>query len=355
MKTITFLLPGPGNMPSGGYKVVYEYANRLADDGYKVNIIYPMRTSDNKLGVIDHLRFFKRYLQQVKIGFSCRKWFNLDSRVKEHLIYKLNQASVPHSDYYVATAIATAYCLKKFKTDINCKLYLIQGFESWGGVTDEYVYNSYKFGFKNIVISEWLANKVKLSGAKYTLIKNGFDFDYFKLHRRIEDRERYHISMLYHWDKNKGCAYGLKALKIVKKKFTQLTATLFGTPDKPDNLPEWIDYVKTPNKALHNKIYNDAAIYLAPSLQEGWGLTVGEAMICGCAIVCTNTLGFKEMIVDEENGLIAPIKDSMALAERLERLLTDNNLRISLAHKGNVSIQQFKWDESYKKFKILLD
>ena len=41
MKIITFLLPAPLKTPAGGYKVVYEYANRLVDSGFKVNIVYP--------------------------------------------------------------------------------------------------------------------------------------------------------------------------------------------------------------------------------------------------------------------------------------------------------------------------
>ena len=41
MKNITFLLPSHGRRPTGGYKVVYEYANRLSANGYTVNIVYP--------------------------------------------------------------------------------------------------------------------------------------------------------------------------------------------------------------------------------------------------------------------------------------------------------------------------
>ena len=37
---ITFILPRTGEEPIGGFKVVYEYANRLAKDGYHINIVY---------------------------------------------------------------------------------------------------------------------------------------------------------------------------------------------------------------------------------------------------------------------------------------------------------------------------
>lgn len=210
-------------------------------------------------------------------------------------------------------------------------------------------------GFKNIVISSWLGNRVKKSGADYTLIKNGFDFNYFKLTNPIETRNPFHISMLYHWSSRKGCDFGLAALKKLKIKYPQLSATFFGTPNPPEDLPEWIEYCQKPDKDTHNRIYNESAIYLAPSLQEGWGLTVGEAMICGCAIVCTDTLGFKEMVVDGENGLIAPIGNAEALADKMESLLKDDCLRQEIAKRGNASIQQFTWDDSYNKLKKLFE
>ena len=41
MQHIAFLLPADASTPYGGYKVVFEYANRLTADGHKVTIVYP--------------------------------------------------------------------------------------------------------------------------------------------------------------------------------------------------------------------------------------------------------------------------------------------------------------------------
>lgn len=45
---------------------------------------------------------------------------------------------------------------------------------------------------------------------------------------------------------------------------------------------------KNPTPEQHLKINNESAIYLGCSKLEGWGLTVGEAMMCGQAVVCTD-------------------------------------------------------------------
>jgi glycosyltransferase involved in cell wall biosynthesis len=231
---------------------------------------------------------------------------------------------------------------------------LIQDFENWG-VTEENVYDTYNYGFKNIVISKWLADRVHRCGAECTIIPNGFDFSYFTLRTPIENRNRYSISMLYHLNERKGCADGMDAVCFVKKKYPQLVVTFFGVPERPKDLPEWIEYYQQPDKDTHNRIYNESSIYLAPSRQEGWGLTVGEAMICGAAVVCTDTQGFKEMVVDGVNGLISPVSDSKKLADNIIKLLEDDRLRQELALAGNKSIQKFSWTRSYALLRNMIE
>ncbi len=145
-----------------------------------------------------------------------------------------------HMQMYIATAVDTSYCLSDYKLKNSKRLYLIQGFENWG-VSDDYVYASYKLGLTNIVISDWLAKKVGLTGEKCHIIKNGFDFDYFKLTNDIKNRNTHRIAMLYHNFKNKGCEYGIKAILRLKQKYPDLQVVLFGTPERPQSLPQWIE------------------------------------------------------------------------------------------------------------------
>ncbi len=160
--------------------------------------------------------------------------------------------------------------------------------------------------------------------------------------------------MLYHYQERKGCVYGLKALKIVKERYPQLKAVFFGTPKRPSDLPDWISYYQCPDKETHNRIYNNSAIYLAPSLQEGWGLTVGEAMICGAVPVCTDTLGFHEMVTDGENGFIVPVKDVEKMAKRIILLIENDSLRFKLAHESVKTMSRFSWKESFIKLEMQL-
>ena len=88
---------------------------------------------------------------------------------------------------------------------------------------------------------------------------------------------------------------------------------------------------------------------------EGWGLTVGEAMRRGQAVVCTDNKGYLEMAKDGYNALVAPVGDALALANNIVRLMTDDDLRCQIAANGLAYIRQFDIEESYRKLKHILE
>lgn len=357
---ITFLFCGASPRPAGGYKVVYEYANRLAADNHQVDVVYAahcFRFGQNLwmrlwTFLIACVRLIYRKLRK---GYSCRSWFQLDERVKEHFVFSLKEAFVPKADIYVATAIKTSFYLSDYKRiSPSSKFYLIQGFEDWDDVSKEDVIRSYHLPLQKIVIAQWLKAVVNACGEECEVVPNGFDFDYFQLKKPINQRDRFTVCMLYHFQKLKGCAEGIKTLNLVKKKHPELQVNIFGATPRPADLPEWFHYYQQPNREEHNQVYNEASVFLACSHSEGWGLTLGEAMICGCAVVCTDASGYLEMATDGETALISPVKDAEAMAANLLRLMEDDSLRQKIAENGNQSIKRFTWEKAYEKLSNLL-
>ena len=90
-KRIVFLFPHPTAGPTGGYKVVYEYANRLVTDGYDIHIVYSGSIYWNRKSLFHKMTCCIRYIQKQLQGYSCRNWFNLDERIHEHFTFSLNQ------------------------------------------------------------------------------------------------------------------------------------------------------------------------------------------------------------------------------------------------------------------------
>ncbi len=351
MHSIVFLFPGPGNEACGGLKVVCEYATRLAEDGFSVHIVYAGSLFWMRKSLYFKLTGIFRYLQHWLKGFSCRKWFRLNPRVKEHYAFSLSFCHVPKADRYIATNPQTAMYLKDYPVVNERKFYLIQGYENWGDVTDEILRQTYHYPLQKIVISSWLGKIMDEEHEKCVMIHNGFDFNSFRMTLPIARKDRMRIAMLYHAMERKGCRYGFEALEAVKKQYPQLRVNIFGVPPRPASMPDWYDYHQSPDRETLNRIYNESAVYLGCSSVEGWGLTVGEAMICGCAVVCTDNPGYSEMALDMDTALVSPVMDSAKLAHNILRFLQDDGLRQRIAEAGQNSIRRFTWDDAYSKFK----
>lgn len=347
-RSVSILFGGIRPVVNGGTKVVLEYANRLVERGWDVRLVFAMNGYDGK-NIFKRIYCLLSLLKSlVMYGRSVRNWFNLDSRVKELFVSKLDYKKVPSSDVYIATYVSTAPLLNKYPIEAKRKFYLIQDYEIWEkGWSEDKTRQTYHYDMTKFVISGWLKDLLKGEGVESIKIPNGFNFDYFKKTIPIEQKDKYCITVLYNKNPHKGVEFSLAAVRSVKINYPQLKVKLFGTyKSRPEELDDWMEYYSNPNQELHNKLYNESSIYVAASTYEGWGLTIGEAMICGCAIACTDTEGFKEMVVDGKTGLLSPVRDVEALSQNIMTLIEDDELRISIASAGNESIAKFTWDNS---------
>ena len=82
-------------------------------------------------------------------------------------------------------------------------------------------------------------------------------------------------------------------------------------------------------------VYNRASIVVLNSHQEGFGLALSEAMLCGTAVVGVRSGGITDIIEHEQTGLLAEPDDPPALASAIVRILHDSSLRTKLAAAGH--------------------
>ncbi len=80
--------------------------------------------------------------------------------------------------------------------------------------------------------------------------------------------------------------------------------------------------------------YAACAVFVLPSIREGMGLVLAEALLCGAPVVATNSGGVTDIVRDGETGLLVPERDATALAVALERVLKDRGLAARLAENG---------------------
>lgn len=88
-------------------------------------------------------------------------------------------------------------------------------------------------------------------------------------------------------------------------------------------------------------LMSGAALFAFPSLYEGFGLPILEAMACGVPVVCSNTGSLPEVAGDA--ALMVPPTDTEALAAAMNRILADDGLRAELARRGVERARLFTW------------
>jgi glycosyltransferase involved in cell wall biosynthesis len=99
-----------------------------------------------------------------------------------------------------------------------------------------------------------------------------------------------------------------------------------------------------------------ADVLVLPSLAEGFGLVLIEAMAAGVPVVATDVPGIRDVVSDGVNGLLVPPKSPQALAGAIGRVLSDRALRQMLVGNGSRIVRErFTWQQVLPMYRSLLE
>lgn len=94
-------------------------------------------------------------------------------------------------------------------------------------------------------------------------------------------------------------------------------------------------------------------VLVLPSFREGTPRVITEAMASGLPVVATDIAGIPEQVEDGENGYLIPTGNSGALADRLERLLADANLREQMGARGLERTDRFSIATMMRRINVI--
>jgi glycosyltransferase involved in cell wall biosynthesis len=344
---LAFVLPGFSDVPSGGYRVAFEYANRLSARGHEVTLLCP---------AVRRIRQPERAVAAGLIApwWSARQrghlqsrpsWFALRPQVLLHRPVRLRARQLTCFDAVLATQWDTAEDLARLLPAGVAGLQLIQSYETWHGPVER-VDAVWRSGLTVLVIARWLAELgQQLTDAPMHLVPNAVDTEVFT--PQPVARDPHLVAMLWHADRVKGSDVGARALLAAREQLADLQAEVFGTGPRPEGLPLWCSYVQRPTTVQLVGLLSRASVFLAPSRLEGWALPPAEAMACGCAVVATDIGGHRDYCRDGETALLANPEDAAGLAAALVGLLRDPALSRTLAAAGQQLIRgSFGWEDS---------
>lgn len=119
---------------------------------------------------------------------------------------------------------------------------------------------------------------------------------------------------------------------------------------KIGNRVVWLGYV--PDDLLPN-LYSEAMAFIFPSLYEGFGLPIIEAMACGCPTLSSNHCSLPEIGGDAAH-FFSPTEIS-EIAESIRKVCEDSEFRHTLGKRGPDHAKKFNWDSSFKSHMDLFE
>lgn len=165
------------------------------------------------------------------------------------------------------------------------------------------------------------------------------------------ERSGFKIFNLGQYGPDKGHKYLLEAWKLFNENSAELyIAGANITPQKPCANTNIIGYITEEQK---KQMYAETAVYVQPSVTEGWGLEVGEAMSYGVPVIVTEGVGAKDMVEEGKDGFIVPIRNPKKIAEHLKYLYDNPSEAKRMGRNARAKAEQYSWARIEKLYEKL--
>ena len=193
-------------------------------------------------------------------------------------------------------------------------------------------------------VKEHLISDFKLDEKNISVINNGIDVQNFgdfsarkKLREDLGIGDVFLIGIIARLSDVKGHIYLIQAMQRVLQSFPSAKLLIVGQGRMENILIKQVNDLGIKDNVLFLAQSSDTKnmlaamdVFVMPSLQEGLGLALMEAMAQGLAVVGSAVGGIKTLIKDKVNGLLVEPADPVALAEAIAQLLSDASLRDNL-------------------------
>jgi glycosyltransferase involved in cell wall biosynthesis len=195
------------------------------------------------------------------------------------------------------------------------------------------------------------------NGVSEDFVPRGDDQAMAELRRRIGLKAERYVLFIGGADPRKNHQIFLEAAEMVRKKLGPRMLVLVGSPVHPfGNYEETArrrsltEKVLCPGRLSTNDLqllYSSTDLFVFPSLYEGFGMPVLEAMACGAPVLTSSSTALAEVAGDA--AMLVDPQGARALGETMVRMLEDEPLRAVLKVKGFDRAKQFSWEQAAAK------
>lgn len=190
------------------------------------------------------------------------------------------------------------------------------------------------------------------------VLPNGVDTDKFVF---SQDKEDNLILFVGRFERRKGIHVLLNSLNYLE---TSVNLVMIGPSSNDEYSKEILSQIEKENRRGKHRVeylgsvylndlvkyYQKSSIFVCPSLSEPFGIVNVEAMSCGTPVIASNIEGIRDIVEDGRNGILVPPNDPIKLAEAIEYLLENEDIRIRLGREGRKKVErEFSWNIIVKR------
>jgi glycosyltransferase involved in cell wall biosynthesis len=369
-------------------RFVYDLSNRIAHI-YRTIVLVPHHKKalkNEKIGKLEVKRFmyFKPESMQklcygggmipnIKSSFLARTevpFLILSEFFVSYKIIKNEQIGMVHAHWMLPQGLVAAFLKKIFKIPVLITLHGSDLFALNSGLSKLLqkfvVKNADSITVNSVATKNELVRRFPNYPSKIKIIPMGVDTEVFKK-RNVKKPKKYSKNKILLFvgrlSEQKGLQYLIDAMPDIIKQDDKVRLLVIGEgaygktlKEKlhENNLEKYVEFLGSLNSKEISKYYNMADIFVMPSLStktgtEALGLSLLEAMACGCTVVGTNVGGIPFILKNNQNGILVKQKDKKELSNSIIKLL--KNKSIKLGNKATISVKRnYSWDKVTKDF-----
>lgn len=339
-----------GELRSGGGIQMYRLSKSLSERGHKLFLIYKTPEENRKVDFekIDKsgidISFMK--IGRVRVNIETLKnIFKLRKFIKENKIDIVHSHKGATDGMLVLATLGMNTPIVANRGVINLLNY----------------FNGFKYRTKKIdrvvavstVVKEIMADSGKINRDKIEVIFGSVDIKEFSPERESTIREEFKIEndkivigFAGNAGKRKGLVYLAEAFKSVAEKYKNVVLLLVGVNENDKDRLGFTG--ETADRVICAGFRRDVAncmagmdIFVFPGIaEEGLTGTVREAAAVGLPVITSDIAGNRELIKNEETGLVVPIKDENAIVNAIVKLIENRDMAEKMGRAARKFVEE---------------
>ncbi|RXH56819.1 glycosyltransferase family 4 protein [Granulicella sibirica] len=172
-------------------------------------------------------------------------------------------------------------------------------------------------------------------------------------------RDRFEVLFAGSVGLRKGIPYLLEAFAQLSRGAKRLRIAGSLHPDLESVLPrlpqQHVEFLGPVDQATLATLMSTSHVLALPSIEDGFGLVIGQALACGCPVIVSEHTGGPDMITEGVEGFIIPIRDASTLRDRMQQICDESHLQSRMRAAGLARMQHLGgWDDYGGRWESLL-